>query len=118
MSAIKKFFEKKKTDAKFKLAGAGQKLGDSQAAEAVAAQRAAMAQRQAAAASSRSGPSRGDLSNQQKLAASAALNRLSNAHNDQDFEKKRSQAAIRAQAKKELDKEREVKFLIKLRLDE
>ena len=34
MSAIKKFFEKKKTDAKFKMAGSGQKLGDANAAEA------------------------------------------------------------------------------------
>ena len=32
MSAIKKFFEKKKTDAKFKMAGSGQKLGDANAA--------------------------------------------------------------------------------------
>lgn len=71
MSAIKRFFEKKKADAKFKLAGSGQKLGDSAAAQA------------AAAAASRSGPSqerpqasrenRGHLSQEQKLAASAAL---------------------------------------------
>ena len=78
MSAIKKFFEKKKTDAKFKLAGGGQKLGDANDANA-AAQRAAAA----AAASSSSGKaragsssgSRGQLSGGQRLAASAALER-------------------------------------------
>ena len=41
MSAIKKFFEKKKADAKFKLAGGGQKLGDAASAQDAAQKRAA-----------------------------------------------------------------------------
>ena len=80
MSAIKKFFEKKKTDAKFKMAGSGQKLGDSASAQVNAAQRAAkMAEAAAHRSSNQSGgPSsanRGQLSHENKLAASAALNR-------------------------------------------
>ena len=39
MSAIKNFFAKKKADAKFKMAGSGQKLGDANAAAAEAANR-------------------------------------------------------------------------------
>jgi len=106
MSAIKRFFEKKKTDAKFKLAGTGQKLGDAEAAANAAAQRAAAA----SSHQSRPGSSRGQLSNGQRLAASAALNRMSKAQteNVDDFEKRRSQAAIRAQAKKELEKEQQI----------
>jgi hypothetical protein len=72
MSAIKRFFEKKKTDAKFKMAGGGQKLGDSVQAEAAASNRAAKAA--AMAGTSKSTP-RGDLTHEQKLAATAALNR-------------------------------------------
>ena len=75
MSAIKKFFEKKKTDAKFKLAGSGQKLGDAASAEATASQRAA---RNAEAAAQRAAHSSGtyrQLSHEKKLAASAALDR-------------------------------------------
>ena len=53
MSAIKKFFEKKKREAKFKMAGPGQKLGD---AESAAAQRATR-EAAAAAAASRQGAS-------------------------------------------------------------
>ena len=75
MSAIKKFFEKKKTDAKFKLAGSGQKLGDAASAEVTASQRAA---RNAEAAAQRAAHSSGtyrQLSHEKKLAASAALDR-------------------------------------------
>ena len=80
MSAIKKFFEKKKTDAKFKLAGSGQKLGDAASAEVTASQRAARnaeAAAQRAAHSSGRGfdPRHGQLSHEKKLAASAALDR-------------------------------------------
>ena len=77
MSAIKKFFEKKKTDAKFKMAGSGQKLGDSAAAQASASQRAAKMAEAAAHRSSggQSTANRGPLSHENKLAASAALNR-------------------------------------------
>lgn len=73
MSAIKRFFEKKKTDAKFKLAGSGHKLGDANEAAAAASQRAAAS---AAAAQSRaSGSGSGQLSQEKRLAASAALER-------------------------------------------
>ena len=77
MSAIKRFFEKKKADAKFKLAGGGQKLGDAASAENTAQKRAAAA----ASAQSRSGhtsgsgASRGQLTQERRLAASAALDR-------------------------------------------
>jgi len=110
MSAIKRFFEKKKADAKFKLAGGGQKLGDAASAENAAQKRAAAA----ASAQSRSGntsgsgANRGQLTQERRLAASAALDRVSKSQNDVDFEKRRSQAAIRAQAKKELEKEQKV----------
>jgi len=110
MSAIKKFFEKKKTDAKFKMAGSGQKLGDANAA-ADAANRAAKmagAAAQRSTSASSSGASRQQLTHEKKLAASAALDRLSKTSNSDDFEKRRSQAAIRAQAKKELEKEQQI----------
>jgi hypothetical protein len=74
MSAIKKFFEKKKTEAKFKLAGKGQKLGDADAAAQAQAARVASAQRsQSASGSSSGGPK--NLSSQQRQAAEAALAR-------------------------------------------
>jgi len=104
MSAIKKFFEKKKVEAKFKLAGPGQKLGDAQSdAASKAAREAALA-----AAVNRQGPStsRAGLTSQQASAASAALNRIS-ASPSEAFDKKRSQAHIRAMAQKELEKERQ-----------
>ena len=66
MSMIKKFFEKKKTDAKFKLAGKGQKLCDPQAPTP------------GPSVQPRPGPSgaqRG-LTNEQRLAAEAALSRF------------------------------------------
>ena len=78
MSAIKRFFEKKKADAKFKLAGGGQKLGDAASAENAAQKRAAAA----ASAQSRSGnasgsgANRGQLTQERRLAASAALDRF------------------------------------------
>ena len=70
---IKAFFEKKKSDAKFKLAGKGQKLGDAAAAEnaALARRQAAANQSQtAAAAGPRPGPSGAQMN-----AAQAALAR-------------------------------------------
>ena len=56
-----------------------------------------------------SGRNQAQLSQGQKLAASAALNRVAKNQNESadDFEKRRSQARIRAQAKKELEKEQE-----------
>lgn len=104
MSAIKKFFEKKKTDAKFKLLGSGQKLGDAKAAGEASASRAAAVM---AASGSKQAAPRGPLSQQQKLAAQAALTRCQQTSQADDFGKRRSQAAIRAQAKKELEKEKQ-----------
>ena len=75
MSAIKKFFEKKKTDAKFKLAGGGQKLGDANANAAAQRERAAAASSSSGKARAGSSGSRGQLSGGQRLAASAALER-------------------------------------------
>ena len=63
MSAIKKFFEKKKREAKFKMAGPGQKLGD---AESAAAQRATR-EAAAAAAASRQGASTSRSGHLQRL---------------------------------------------------
>ena len=113
MSAIKKFFEKKKVEAKFKLAGPGQKLGDAQSdAASKAAREAALA-----AAVDRQGPStsRAGLTSQQASAASAALNRIT-ASPSEAFDKKRSQAHIRAMAQKELEKERQVRLANLLQL--
>ena len=107
MSAIKKFFETKRAEAKFKRAGPGQKLGNAHSAAAQDQARLAALN----AAQSRAGPStqRSGLSAPQSQAASAALNRLQTTSLDNsDFKKKRSQAAIRAMAKKELEKERQV----------
>jgi len=72
MSMIKKFFEKKKADAKFKLAGKGVKLGDAHAAEQAQAARAGPSQ-------PRPGPSttgNRNLTDEQRQAAEAALMRL------------------------------------------
>ena len=72
MSAIKAFFQKKKTDAKFKLAGGGQKLGDSSTANQAPSAGSSRSQPQA---NSRGNQNRGNLTQQQKLAATAALDR-------------------------------------------
>ena len=71
MSAIKRFFEKKKTDAKFKLAGSGQKLGDSSSSSGIAASRPTSS----TASHSSQKSNRGALSHEQRLAASEALQR-------------------------------------------
>ena len=73
MSAIKRFFEKKKTDAKFKLAGSGQKLGD--ASSAAASGQSSSRQPTSSSSSSGAKSNRGALSHEQRLAASAALQR-------------------------------------------
>ena len=70
MSAIKDFFKKKKTDAKFKIAGSGHKLGDASAAAAASSA--------AAAAAARSKPAeRQHPSTSAQQAGAAALNRIS-----------------------------------------
>ncbi len=102
---IKAFFEKKKAEAKFKLAGPGQRLGDTAAAEQQARARQEQAAR--AAGGSRSGGSRQPQGAAAATAAQAALARL-DVNKGEDFEKKRSQAVIRAQAKKELEREKQV----------
>lgn len=105
MSAIKEFFKKKKTDAKFKLAGSGQKLGDN-ASSSRPSSSSAFASASSSSSNQGAKSNRGALSHEQRLAASAALQRFSNAPGkSDDFEKRRSQAAIRAQAKKELERE-------------
>ena len=74
MSAIKEFFKKKKTDAKFKLAGSGQKLGDNASSSRPSSSSASAS---ASSSSSNQGAksNRGALSHEQRLAASAALQR-------------------------------------------
>jgi len=105
---IKAFFEKKKAEAKFKLAGPGQKLGDAHSAAEQTANRRAVA----SAATNRAGPSatgqHRPASAAQASAAQAALSRLNVSDRDDDFAKKRSQAAIRAQVQKELEAEKKV----------
>ncbi|KAG6460569.1 hypothetical protein O3G_MSEX012062 [Manduca sexta] len=90
---IKKFFQKKKVDAKFKLAGPGHKLSESTIS----------------AASSNSSknvpvPKRSGLSEESKVAAEAALIRLQQKRENPAFNT--SLAAIQAQVKKELENEK------------
>lgn len=75
MSAIKRFFEKKKTEAKFKLAGKGQKLGDAQAAAQAQAAQARAATSQGSQPKAGSSGTK-TLSDQQRAAAEAALARF------------------------------------------
>ena len=74
MSMIKKWFEKKKADVKFKTAGKGVKLGDTQAAAAAAAAAGAARPGPSQAKRTASGPR--DLSQEQRQAAEAALSRF------------------------------------------
>jgi len=97
MSAIKDFFKKKKADAKFKLAGSGQKLGD-----ATTASSKNVARPVAGSSRERQHPSQ---SAQQ--AGAAALNRI-NSEQQQDFQRNRQKALIKEQARRELEAEQEV----------
>ncbi|TRY67459.1 hypothetical protein TCAL_08029 [Tigriopus californicus] len=102
---IKQFFEKKKAEAKFKMAGPGQKLGDT---SGEAARRAQALERFQNDPQAVAGPSRPKtVSAAQQQAAQAALSRLDSSQST-DFSKKRSQAVIRAQAMKELEKEKKI----------
>ena len=95
MSAIKEFFKKKKTEAKFKLAGGGQKLGASSSSKP-----APQPMRQ----QERAHPSQ---SSQQ--AGAAALNRLtSQEQKDADFQKARQKAMIKERARKEIEREQKI----------
>jgi len=103
MSAIRDFFKKKKTDAKFKIAGGGHKLGDASTAAAASSAAAAAARRTKPA--ERSHPS---TSAQQ--AGAAALNRISGQQqpNDSDLARNRQKAKIREQARRELEQEQKI----------
>ncbi|CAH0714904.1 unnamed protein product, partial [Brenthis ino] len=88
---IKKFFQKKKADAKFKLAGPGHKLSESTFSQS--------------SNSSKNVPvvKRSGLSEESKVAAEAALARLQQKRDNPAFNT--SLAAIKAQVKKELENE-------------
>ncbi|GBP89827.1 UBX domain-containing protein 6 [Eumeta japonica] len=90
---IKKFFQKKKVDAKFKLAGPGHKLSDSTISY------------QGSNSSQKVEPmKRSGLSEESKVAAEAALSRLQQKRENPAFNT--SLAAIQAQVKKELELEK------------
>jgi len=97
MSAIKDFFKKKKADAKFKLAGSGQKLGDASSAQPATSRLVA----------SKPVASRQHPSQSAQQAGAAALNRLTS-QDDGDMQKKRQMAKIKEQARRELEAERGV----------
>ncbi|XP_026316157.1 UBX domain-containing protein 6 [Hyposmocoma kahamanoa] len=89
---IKKFFQKKKADAKFKLAGPGHKLSDaSSSTSSVSSKKDAVK------------PRRSGLSEESKVAADAALARLQQKRENPTFNT--SLAAIQAQVRKELENE-------------
>ena len=95
MSAIKDFFKKKKAEAKFKLAGGGQKLGDASTAKPPP---------KPVRQQERSHPSQ---SAQQ--AGAAALNRFSSQEQkDVDIQKSRQKAMIKEKARKELEREQKI----------
>nr|CAD7448373.1 unnamed protein product [Timema bartmani] len=90
---IKKFFQKKKADAKFKMAGPGYKLN------------AAVPQPQVEASSTTKVTPRGPLSDEAKQAAAAALARLGGQKQD-TVAFNTSLAAIQAQVRRELEAEK------------
>jgi len=95
MSAIKDFFKKKKTEAKFKLAGGGHKLGETSSAPPPP---------KPSKHQERAHPSQ---SSQQ--AGAAALNRFASQEDkDVDFQKARQKALIKEKARKELEKEQKI----------
>ncbi|XP_072946323.1 UBX domain-containing protein 6 [Epargyreus clarus] len=91
---IKKFFQKKKVDAKFKLAGPGHKLSES-----TISSHGSNSSKKDAPVVKRSG-----LSEESKVAAEAALARLQQKRENPAFNT--SLAAIQAQVKKELENEK------------
>ncbi|KAJ8708352.1 hypothetical protein PYW07_010477 [Mythimna separata] len=90
---IKKFFQKKKVDAKFKMAGPGHKLSES-----------TLSSNNSSHNSRKEAPKRSGLSEESKVAAEAALARLTQKRENPSFNT--SLAAIQAQVKKELENER------------
>lgn len=105
---IKAFFRQKKAEAKFKVAGGGQKLGDAKAPPS----------RHGQASGSRKQAERQHPSQSAQQAGAAALNRFASQEDGaEDLMKKRQQARIKEQAKKELEKEQEVeKEIAKIKL--
>jgi len=96
MSAIKEFFKKKKTEAKFKLAGGGQKLGDASSSSKPAPKPVRQQERCHPSQSS-------------QQAGAAALNRLtSQEQKDADFQKARQKAMIKERARKEIEREQKI----------
>ncbi|XP_068624208.1 UBX domain-containing protein 6 [Battus philenor] len=91
---IKKFFQKKKADAKFKLAGPGHKL-----TESTISSQSSDSSRKEVQVVKRSG-----LSAESKVAAEAALARLQQKRENPNFNT--SLAAIKAQVRKELENEK------------
>lgn len=96
MSAIKEFFKKKKSDAKFKLAGSGQKLGDATSSQP----------RQSGP--SKPAPARQHPSQSAQQAGAAALNRFTSSDTGSDMQKNRQMKAIKEQARRELEAEQAV----------
>ncbi|XP_045518507.1 UBX domain-containing protein 6 [Pieris brassicae] len=88
---IKKFFQKKKADAKFKLAGPGHRLSESSISN------------QSVVKKESSVVKRSGLSEESKIAADAALARLQQKRDNPAFNT--SLAAIKAQVKRELENE-------------
>ncbi|XP_014359020.2 UBX domain-containing protein 6 [Papilio machaon] len=89
---IKKFFQKKKADAKFKLAGPGHKLTESTSQSSESSKKEVPVVR------------RSGLSQESKVAAEAALARLQQKRDNPAFNT--SLAAIKAQVRKELENEK------------
>lgn len=107
MDKIKKFFEKKKTDAKFKLAGEGHRLNEPTLRSDGQSSGSSIPQQRAGSV----------LSAAQQQAAAAAVARLDQKKKDLTPQQ-RSAALIRAQAFKELESEkRETASLQKLTID-
>ncbi|KAH9645440.1 hypothetical protein HF086_006466 [Spodoptera exigua] len=90
---IKKFFQKKKVDAKFKMAGPGHKLSES-----------TLSSQSSNTSKKEDTIRRTGLSEESKVAAEAALSRLQQKRENPSFNT--SLAAIQAQVKKELENER------------
>ncbi|XP_046972678.1 UBX domain-containing protein 6 [Vanessa cardui] len=91
---IKKFFQRKKADAKFKLAGPGYKLSES----TISSQSSNNSKKELPVVK------RSGLSEESKVAAEAALSRLQQTRENPAFNT--SLAAIKAQVKKELENEK------------
>lgn len=94
---IKAFFRQKKAEAKFKTVGGGQKLGDSSKTSQPTTQQ------------SRKVPERQHPSQSAQQAGAAALNRVAGGQEkEEDALRRRQQARIKEQARRELEKEQQV----------